>query len=101
MHTLREMQCDPVQGRGSDFQRLKGKFFIFCANPDMVHCRRNLFWDPKCHKGNEKCEKWIPARLLGIFMFLVLKSIGVGTLFSQLWKLNNFCKKSSNFIENY
>ncbi len=33
--------------------------------------------------------------------FCILKRIGIATLFSQLWKLNNFEKKSSKKVENF
>ena len=58
---------------------------------------RNLFWSytpAKCHKCYEKSVKWLSAHVcLDMLCFCILKRIGIATLFSQLWILNNFEKK--------
>ena len=55
---------------------------------------RNLFWVPKCHKPHENHGKrGLPHVCLDMLCFCILKRIGIATLFSQLWILNNFGKK--------
>ena len=41
----------------------------------------------------KKVENGLPHVCLNMLCFSLLKSIGIATLFSQLWKLNNFAKK--------
>ena len=75
-----------------DISISKGVFFV----PN-GYGMRNLFWSytpAKCYKCYEKGKKWISAHVcLDMLCFCILKRIGIATLFSQLWILNNFEKK--------
>ena len=62
-------------------------------NTQSIYGMRNLFWRLKCHKCYEKRGKWMSAHVcLDMLCFCILKRIGIATLFSQLWILNNFEK---------
>ena len=49
----------------------------------------------------KRVQNGLPHVCLNMLCFCFFKSIGIATLFSQLWKLNNFAKKSSKKIENF
>ena len=67
---------------------------------------REIYSDPILQPNvtnvTKKVENGFPHVCLSVVCLCLLKSNGITTLFSQLWKLNNFAKKkSSKFIEKF
>ena len=54
----------------------------------------------ECHKPHEKGKKRRSAHVcLNMLCFCLLKHIGMATLFSQLWILNNFEKNHQKMLK--